>query len=120
LTDTITRLEAEVQKLQEQLDDTKCTIQVQSTEIKTLCVEMNALHEAQSQNKKEIADMHTNLQTISVAIMDVVGRLETINVNMNAEAKPIVERMRPKYKHEYTHYEWRNDPPYKGGELCEY
>jgi regulator of replication initiation timing len=115
LTDTITRLEAEVQKLQEQLDDTKCTIQVQSTKIKTLRVEMNALHKAQSQNKKEIAGTHTNLQTISAAVTDVVGRLETIDVNMNAEAKPIVERMRLKCKHEYTHYEWRDDPPYKGG-----
>jgi hypothetical protein len=52
LTDTITRLEAEVQKLQEQLDDTKCTIHVQSTEIKTLRVEMNALPKRRVRTKR--------------------------------------------------------------------
>ncbi|KAF8433343.1 hypothetical protein L210DRAFT_3507097 [Boletus edulis BED1] len=94
LTDTITQLETEAQRLQEEVDNTHNMIQDQNSEIRMLCDEIATLHEAQDQNTKEVGDIHTGLQSLSSMVTEVVGKLETINMASLSlgDMKPVVTK----------------------------
>ncbi|KAG8221452.1 hypothetical protein J3R82DRAFT_1655 [Butyriboletus roseoflavus] len=54
--------------------------------------EIATLHEAQGQNTKDMKEIHTGLQSLSSMVTEVIGRLETINLNMASlsDMKPVV------------------------------
>ena len=92
LTDTIARLEAQTQQLQEELRDTRDEM---STKIRTLNDEMGKLREMQD---KSAADTRTDLQTISSTVTQVVDKLATIDANAVAlacEVKPNIPDLKP-------------------------
>lgn len=78
--DAITQLKAQAQRLQEEVDSNHHTIQDQNGKIKMLHEEIATLHEAQGQNMKDMGEIHTGFQNLSLTVTDIVGRLETINV----------------------------------------